>query len=501
MSKRAVFIKRTFALAFGWFLLPGTLAAQTPVRISLQDAIGLALNQGYAVHSATSSYLVSKKTLEAELRRQRTSVNLNLNLPTFRESLSSQFNPATQKYEYYQIQTTELQSGLSISQPLSFTGGVVSFQQTLLERSQINGLTTSSSTDYFSNFYLQFRQPLWTPNVYRQTSERNAIQLEQAEAEYVKDKLDITYSVTEAFYDAHRLSQRLTIVRDQVRQNEDSYQTAKNKFAGGLIPEVDYLQSEVDLVSSNNEQATTEREYLRALNVLRLLLGIPADQPVEITADLTFRSVPVDQAKAVEQALASRTEVISAERSVDLRLMDIESAEARNSFRMDILASYGINGNAPQFDRIFRDFGRSRAASLTVSIPLFDWGSNALDVEAAVVQHENAIATSVNTRDRIRLEIIDLVNRIRSTESRIQVLDKNVTVAQKSYDISMARFRAGTINRNDLAQAQQRLTTAKLNSLNALIDYQIGMADLKRRTLWDFETRSPVRADMDDKRH
>ena len=231
------------------------------------------------------------------------------------------------------------------------------------------------------------------------------------------------------------------------------------------------------------------------------MLGIPADQPVEITADLTFRSVPVDQAKAVEQALASRTEVISAERSVDLRLMDIESAEARNSFRMDILASYGINGNAPQFDRIFRDFGRSRAASLTVSIPLFDWGSNALDVEAAVVQHENAIATSVNTRDRIRLEIIDLVYRIRSTESRIQVLDKNVTVAQKSYDISMARFRAGTINRNDLAQAQQRLTTAKLNSLNALIDYQIGMADLKRRTLWDFETHSPVRADMDDKRH
>ena len=44
-------------------------------------------------------------------------------------------------------------------------------------------------------------------------------------------------------------------------------------------------------------------------------------------------------------------------------------------------------------------------------------------------------------------------------------------MAQKSYDISLQRFRVGTINRNDLAQAQQRLTSAKLTALRALIDW------------------------------
>ena len=29
-------------------------------------------------------------------------------------------------------------------------------------------------------------------------------------------------------------------------------------------------------------------------------------------------------------------------------------------------------------------------------------------------------------------------------------------------------------------------------SLNALVDYQLGLADLKRRTLWDFEKNAPV---------
>jgi hypothetical protein len=48
------------------------------------------------------------------------------------------------------------------------------------------------------------------------------------------------------------------------------------------------------------------------------------------------------------------------------------------------------------------------------------------------------------------------------------------------------------VTRNDLAQAQQRLATARTNSLNALIDYRLGLADLKRQTLWDFERNAPV---------
>ena len=111
-----------------------------------------------------------------------------------------------------------------------------------------------------------------------------------------------------------------------------------------------------------------------------------------------------------------------------------------------------------------------------------------------MVQQQHAIRTQNYVNQQIKQEIIDLLSRIRLAESRIRVLEKSVAVAQKGYDISLERFRSGTINRNDLAQAQQRLTTAKVNNLTALIDYQIGLADLKRRTLFDFEKGEPVRA-------
>src|SRR5262249_42411503 len=153
--------------------------------------------------------------------------------------------------------------------------------------------------------------------------------------------------------------------------------------------------------------------------------------------------------------------------------------------------SYGLNRNDTRLESVFGDFGKSRAVALDLTIPLFDWGRHGLQVEAAEAQLKIAELSYINTEQRIRQEITDLLSQISVAQSRIQVLARSVDVAQKGYEISLERFRAGTITRNDLAQAQQRLTTTKLNNLISLIDYRIGVADLARKTLWDFERNQP----------
>jgi outer membrane protein len=149
-------------------------------------------------------------------------------------------------------------------------------------------------------------------------------------------------------------------------------------------------------------------------------------------------------------------------------------------------------------NKVFRDVNTTQGAALTVTIPVFDWGSNTLQVESALYQHESAVLTLENTQQQIRQEVLDLINRLKLAESRILVLEKSIAVAQKSYDISVERFQTGTTSRNDVAQAQQRLTSAKINSLSAIIDYQVALADLKRRTLWDYEKKEAVRPAMEN---
>src|SRR5258708_13381618 len=104
-----------------------------------------------------------------------------------------------------------------------------------------------------------------------------------------------------------------------------------------------------------------------------------------------------------------------------------------------------------------------------------------MNVEAAEVDFRNATAQRDYVLQQVRQETMDLLNKIHVAQSRIEVLQKSVAVAQQSYDISLQRYRNGTINRNDLAQAQQRLTGAKINSLSALIDYPLGIPDLRTK--------------------
>lgn len=483
-------------LSLSCFIALSSVASQTKYVLTLQQSLDLALKQGYAVQNATSQYLSTKKNYESALRKLRTSVDLSFDLPSYQESLSSQFNPLTQRYEFYQLQTTRMQSTVSINQPLVFTGGTLTFRESVFGREQTSGLggITQTNKDYFNNFLVEFRQPLLTPNTHRLNSDRNILGLQQVESDFLKNQLDVIYNVTESFYAAYQSAQRLAITKEQVKQNEETYKTAGNKYNAGLIPEVEVLQSEIDLVTSQNDALNNERDVARANNSLKLLLGLSLNDDIQPIAELTYQPVKIDSLKAVSSALENRSEILSAQRNKELRQIDVEVAESKKDFRFDLSATYGFNRVDSDINKIFQDLGRTRGATLSVSVPLFDWGSSGLEVEAAVVQQQHAIRTQNYVHQQIKQEIIDLLSRIRLAESRIRVLEKSVAVAQKGYDISLERFRSGTINRNDLAQAQQRLTTAKINNLTALIDYQIGLADLKRRTLFDFEKNEPMHA-------
>ncbi len=485
-------MKHSVTLAV-FLILSWTQAVQGQTVLTLDACIKRSLTSGYAVHNATFQYRASKHTYEAARRKLRTSVAVSLDLPNYQESLSNQFDPLLQQYKYYELTTTRMQGTLTLTQPMLLTGGSLSVSDYVFGRDQTSGNSSSAKgKDYFNNVLVEYKQPLFTTNLLRLSNERTSLAFEQAQNDFAKNQLDIVYSVTESFYTAHQAVQRVDIVKEQVRQNEESYQTAKRKYEFGLIPEVEALQSEVDLAGSQNDLLNASREVERAKNALRMLMGVPLNEGIELSADVTYAPMVIDSTRVMETALALRAEVKSAAHAIQQRTLDIDAAKARSEFRIDVAATFGYNKSASDPNDLLENYARSRSAALSVSMPLFDWGAHSNEVQAAEVQYENALATKEYVQDQVRQEVLDLLGRISAAESRIGVLQKNVAVAQKGYDISIERFRTGTISRNDLAQAQQRLTTTKLNSLSALIDYRLGIADLKRKTLFDFERQQPV---------
>ena len=453
--------------------------------LTLEESISIALHQSYAIKSANYSLISSERNLQAVKLGLRTNVNMELDIPSYSRSLTSEFNTATGSEQFYQVGNTTFESRLFINQPIVFTNGQFSLVGSLFGREQ-SGLF-GKNKDYFSNLSIRLNQPLFAYNTLKANLDRAELNLQKTQKNYTRAQAEIIYNVTSGFYNLYQSKKNLEITQEKVKQVEESYNTAVNKFKAGLIAEVEELQLQVDLASSKNELLSAERRFEEARNNFKLLIGLPLNEDIDVSPQLEYDPITIDKETAVEYALKNRPDLHNSATDIKLSEMSIEETDAQNNIKGELNVNYGINKVDDKFNRVFRDFLDNRSITFTVSLPVWDWGKNSREVESAEANLRLSVISNENLEESIKNEVYQVVNKLESAKSRVEVLSKTVEVAQKSYDISIQRFKVGNITSFELFQMQNRLTDAKINSLNALIDYKLSLADLYRKTLYEFK--------------
>ena len=64
-------------------------------------------------------------------------------------------------------------------------------------------------------------------------------------------------------------------------------------------------------------------------------------------------------------------------------------------------------------------------------------------------------------------------NRLQSNLRRLQLLEKTVVIAEKSFEISRQRYSNGDIDSQAMALERERLNTAYVTRLDAFINYKL----------------------------
>jgi outer membrane protein len=452
--------------------------------LTLEESLSIALKESYSIRSAEYSLTGSQKSLEAARLGLRTSVNMEFDLPRYSRTLSNQFNPITGTDQFFEVGYTTFESRLMFNQPIIYTNGTFSLIGSIWQRDQFSQ-QRDIPIDYYTNLSLRLYQPLFTFNNQKASMMRAEINLLKSERNYSRAEREIKYDVTAAFYRLYQSKKNVEIVTEKVSQTEVSYNTAINKFKAGLIAEVEALQLEIDLASSRNELLNAERSYIDAKDDFKLLIGLPLDEDIDVSAELEYKPVKIDVELAVNYALQNRTEIRNTEADIELSRLTVDEVDSRGNIKALLSANYGINRNNEEFRDLFHQFAQDRSVAFTIQLPVLDWGRNSREVESAEAQLNQNILSYENQKQQIKKEIIQISNKIESAKARVEVLSKSVELAEKSYNITLSRFQSGTITSFDLTQMQLRLTDAKINSLNALIDYNLALADLSRRTMKD----------------
>ena len=468
--------------------------------LTLKASIELAKEKSYTMRNLQENLKIAEYNLKSATSSLKTHIDFSLTMPEFNQTVRTWQD--TTGVSFYSVKRMDYGGTVTVNQPL-ITNGNIYWETSLNSYDDLYNADRSSTV----NTRLRLRQPidaLYGYNAIRSSLKSARLNYERTNKSLRREELNLEYRVSSSYYNLLSQQRSTEIARLDYERQTEANQIAQNKYASGLIREVDALQMEVDLAESQNSYEMSLINQESAINSFKELLGIALADSVVLTDELKYNIITIDADKAVEYALKNRTEMREQDIAIEQQQMSIRQQKAQGMVRGyfdayvqktgtsmgDIDNSYAYTFQTSAHD--FMDRPVNYGVGVTLSVPLLDWGENKARVRAAEArQRQNYLAKEELERS-IETETRNSVAQLNNNLKRLQLLEKNVVIAEKSFGITLQRFSDGDIDSQTLALERNRLNSAYRNHLSAYIAYQLSLADIMRKTLYDFEKDEPL---------
>jgi outer membrane protein TolC len=469
--------------------------AQEIYRLDLETSILLARQKSIQMQLLNQRVQSASFNLKAAVSMNRTHASLDMTLPQYSETIR-QWEDST-GISFFPVRQNQLNSYLTISQPLPTDGSL--YIRTGAQNF-IDYYANDRNTQVTSSIGL--RQPIeafFGFNNIRMNYQQAKLSYELTMKQLKRAELDLVYFISSDFFTLLSTQERMSIAKLTLERQQEACTIAQSKYKAGLIREVEALQMEVDLSEAVNNYDLAKVENAAQLRAFKENLGINLMDSVSVKNDLTYPVVLIEVEKAVELALKSRPEMRESEIAIELQEMSIKRQKAVGMPSGSIMLNYnfiGVGKDARSipvgatFDQTWQNLTSrpgSLGVGLTASIPIVDWGENRARVQAAKSMLKQDQLQKESNRISIERDIRTTVDRQQSSLRRLQLLEKNVLVAEKSFDISRQRYANGEIDSQSMALERERLNNAYNTRLDAYINYKLLLSDLMRKTFFDFE--------------
>ncbi|MCD6116649.1 TolC family protein [bacterium] len=507
-------MRKRFILIIYILLLPAyiVLFGQDVTVLTLDESIDIALKDSYTIKSIKQLVYSAERNLWAAKAGYRTYAQSKISAPIYDEGFRLievvNGNPVPKQYGSFQVK-----GNLDIIQPMPwipFGGGSLTFraegyQLNSWTPSQMNPGTNIESNQFYTSLSAIINKPLFTINQLKLGLRQAELNYERQSKVFKRSELNLVFQVTQSFYQLYRRIEEEKINIEKVQRQESIYNTTKKKFEAGLIAEVDAMQAEVELIQNKNDLKASEARRKQQEAAFKQLIGLPLTENVTVITDLELKPVFVDEEQAVQLALKNRSEIVEKMIDIEEQKIQIKQIDARVAIKGNLTGYYRMSGfsnpdlpygtaTGDLFNSSWEVLRKTPNRGLTfeLEIPVWDWGKNKAQVQAAQAGLTRDQLTLNNLYITIKREVNDVVRSVYETYDRVQLLEKSKAVGEKSFKINLERFQNGDITSTELARASDQLNTAKLSYLSAYTEYKLSLADLERKTLYDFEKKKSL---------
>ena len=279
----------------------------------------------------------------------------------------------------------------------------------------------------------------------------------------------------DAYLEVLAADARAQSARAQLQTSQALYQQAQDLRQSGIIAGIDVVRAEVRLNSDRQRVTASQNDFEKTRLQLARVIGLPVGQSFTLSAQLPNVPVPdMTLEQALEQAYKSRPDCRAAQERV-------KAAEAtRAAAASELLPTVHVNADYGALGLTASDTVATYSVSGSVNVPIFQGGRTQGRIAEAEADLRQRRAEADDMRAQIYYDVRAAFLDLQATGEQTQVATRSRELANQELTQARDRFAAGVANNIEVVQAQQSVTAAEEQYIDALLGYDVAKAVLAR---------------------
>ena len=291
----------------------------------------------------------------------------------------------------------------------------------------------------------------------------------------------------------------LALAQDQLRMAEEYlascdtiYAIALRRFKIASISKAELSILELEKTNARTTLANARISRQRAVQELATYLGMERTTDIELVIPTVMQSLHIDAAEAIQYARENNPQYLSSRKAVAEARRDAERARVEKNLSVSLDASVGLNQVADKFVDAYRHLLSQDKATITLAIPLKDWGKRKNAWLAARSTVETAERAEQETARDTELDVSLTVADFNERQAIVETAREALTIAEDAYAQTLQRFIKAQADAYSLSIAQSHWQTARQNQISSLQNYWLAYYHLRRLTLYDYQRRQTI---------
>lgn len=462
--------------------------SQLTGKLSLMQAIEIGKERSLRATENGLIYEAQKYTFKSARASLYTNFSLNGNLP----GLNRQINSITQPNgSILFVPTSQALSNVNFiaNQPIPVLGGNFWIGSNL---GRIDLFNDSSVYWNASPFFMGISIPLGSFNPNKWNWKNSKLNYAKSHSDYAESIEQLSIDITNAYFDYYIATIQYANAETNVSINDSIYKISEGRYNVGKIAENELLQVELSKVNAQQSVARLLVQKEIAEQRLKLLVGLNDNEKIELDTLPTIKKMSIDIDKAISEAKENSSFIIQNKIDLQQNLINMKQSSRARFPDGNINATFGLNQTANTIGGAYTNPLNSQTATISFNIPLYNFGNAQSNYKLNKAYYDASVARTDFLNKNLNINVQEAVLQYRTFEESVINAKMGYEIATKRYEVTKNRFLIGKIDITNLTIAQSEKDNALTNYIVTLRGYWVAYYNLRKTTLFDFETNEKL---------